>query len=316
MAFHSLNALSAGQSILLGIFGTLLRYGDMASPGSSLVPADIEGICLVDEIDAHIHVDMQSKILPKLIRIFPRIQFIITNHSPLFVLGMEREFGLDGVQVIEMPSGLPVAAESYVEFGKALELMSATRAFTARAFANVKSADKPIVYVEGETDAPYLKCAAKLLSKVGVIEKCDIEWIGAIDENGQAFNTGKDALKHALSIFRANPGIVGRRILLLHDNDSSSPELNYDGLWVRKIPKSINNTKIRAGIENLLKEDCIEDRFYEEKTKTKDNGDIIITRVLKKSELCEYLCVYGEVDDFSEFESAIQIIEDFLQSGS
>jgi hypothetical protein len=78
LAFHNLNALSAGQSILLGIFGTLLRYGDLSTNGPALAAQNIEGICLVDEIDAHIHIDLQSRVLPGLIKMFPKVQFILT----------------------------------------------------------------------------------------------------------------------------------------------------------------------------------------------------------------------------------------------
>lgn len=46
---------------------------------------DLEGIVLIDEIETHLHVDLQKKILPFLTAFFPKIQFIVTTHSP-FVL--------------------------------------------------------------------------------------------------------------------------------------------------------------------------------------------------------------------------------------
>ena len=85
----SLDALSAGHSTLLGIFGTILRYADYGS--RAFTPAEISGICLVDEIDAHMHVDLQYRAVPSLLRLFPKIQFIVSSHSPLLVLGMERD---------------------------------------------------------------------------------------------------------------------------------------------------------------------------------------------------------------------------------
>ncbi|NDV56598.1 AAA family ATPase [Bacteroides sp. 519] len=47
---------------------------------------DKEGIVLIDEIETHLHLELQRLILPLLTRIFPNIQFIVTTHSP-FVLG-------------------------------------------------------------------------------------------------------------------------------------------------------------------------------------------------------------------------------------
>lgn len=41
---------------------------------------------LVDEIETHLHVDLQKKVLPFLISFFPKIQFIVTTHSPFVYL--------------------------------------------------------------------------------------------------------------------------------------------------------------------------------------------------------------------------------------
>jgi AAA15 family ATPase/GTPase len=50
------------------------------------VPAyDMQGVVLVDEIETHLHVALQKKVLPFLTSFFPNIQFIVTTHSP-FVL--------------------------------------------------------------------------------------------------------------------------------------------------------------------------------------------------------------------------------------
>jgi predicted ATP-binding protein involved in virulence len=50
---------------------------------------DVQGIVLIDEIDAHLHIDLQKKIFPFLIRFFPRIQFIVTTHSPFVLSSIE-----------------------------------------------------------------------------------------------------------------------------------------------------------------------------------------------------------------------------------
>jgi len=309
----SLDALSSGQSILLGMFGTILRYGDISRDGPQLDLASIEGICLVDEIDAHIHVELQHKILPKLIKLFPKVQFLLSSHSPIFVLGMEKEFGSEGIQVVEMPDGIPVGAETYAEFGRALEALAATGAFTEKVVFEARAAGKPIVYVEGETDAPYLKRAAQLLGKAELLDRCDIEWIGNKDENGQGFHTGKDALKHTLSVLRANPNLVKRNILLLHDNDSNISNLDYDGFAVRRLPVNDGNQKVRAGIENLLSQNCIEDKFYQTRETKKLNGDSNRSRTLRKRELCDSVCANGTADDFIAFGAALEIIESYLE---
>jgi predicted ATP-binding protein involved in virulence len=53
----------------------------------------IEGIVLVDEIDSHLHPIWQRDIGFRLRRVFPKVQFIVTSHSP-FVAQAATEDGL------------------------------------------------------------------------------------------------------------------------------------------------------------------------------------------------------------------------------
>ena len=46
---------------------------------------ELSGIVIIDEIDAHLHVSLQKKILSFLDNSYPNIQFIVSTHSP-FVL--------------------------------------------------------------------------------------------------------------------------------------------------------------------------------------------------------------------------------------
>lgn len=308
----NLDALSGGQSILLGLFGTLLRYADQSETGPTLNLQSAKGICIVDEIDSHIHVDLQHRILPSLIRLFPRIQFIVSSHSPLFVLGMEKEFGSDGFQLVEMPSGHSVTAETYSEFGKAMEALTATAAFNDRLLSETSKQDVPIIFVEGETDTPYLRRAAELLGRSALLTKCDIQWIGAKDDKGQGFHTGKAALDHTLAVLRANPRLANRPILLLYDNDAKKADADFDKFAVRSMPTNVDNTKVTAGIENLLSESSITDEDYQTVESQKPNGEILIRKTLRKTELCERVCSGGSDKDFVGFSMALDIIEKFL----
>jgi AAA domain, putative AbiEii toxin, Type IV TA system len=49
--------------------------------------SEISGITIIDEVEKHLHPSLQRFIISKLSNIFPRIQFIITTHSPLCVAG-------------------------------------------------------------------------------------------------------------------------------------------------------------------------------------------------------------------------------------
>lgn len=44
-----------------------------------------EGVVLIDEIELHLHPTLQQEILQRLRKTFPKIQFIVTTHSPLVI---------------------------------------------------------------------------------------------------------------------------------------------------------------------------------------------------------------------------------------
>lgn len=48
---------------------------------------DSEGIVLIDEIDVHLHPRWKIEIVNLLRKVFPRVQFIVTTHDPLCLLG-------------------------------------------------------------------------------------------------------------------------------------------------------------------------------------------------------------------------------------
>jgi predicted ATPase len=147
----SLDNLSAGQSSLVSIFATLVRYGEIGSTISKTLN-NIEGICLVDEIDAHLHSDLQHDALPRLIKLLPKVQFIVTAHSPLLPLGLQNAFEAGGISIIELPGGATIDAEIYSEFARSLEHFRSTRAFETSVQQRVGHQEKALILCEGETD--------------------------------------------------------------------------------------------------------------------------------------------------------------------
>ncbi len=77
------NTMSSGYAAVFDIINDLIIR--MEAQSGLRTEFDMEGIVLVDEIETHLHLELQKKILPILTNLFPNIQFIITTHSP-FVL--------------------------------------------------------------------------------------------------------------------------------------------------------------------------------------------------------------------------------------
>lgn len=81
--------LSSGfQSTIAWIADLLGHYAlDM---GRVVSPSEMRGIVLIDELDLHLHPRWQMQLVPTLRRIFPKLQFIATTHSPLILPGLQR----------------------------------------------------------------------------------------------------------------------------------------------------------------------------------------------------------------------------------
>ena len=50
---------------------------------------NLPGIVIIDEIETHLHLELQRNILPFLTKFFPNIQFIVTSHSPFILNSIE-----------------------------------------------------------------------------------------------------------------------------------------------------------------------------------------------------------------------------------
>ena len=79
----SLNELSDGYSSILRILSDLIMRMDQNwLHTNQLSEYNKEGVVLIDEVETHLHIELQRKILPFLTKFFPRLQFIVSTHSP------------------------------------------------------------------------------------------------------------------------------------------------------------------------------------------------------------------------------------------
>ena len=78
--------LASGLRSLVGMLGDML-IRLFAMQREITDPAKLKGIVLIDEIDVHLHPILQRKLVEDLTNTFPRIQFIVSTHSPIPILG-------------------------------------------------------------------------------------------------------------------------------------------------------------------------------------------------------------------------------------
>ncbi|MFR8170114.1 MAG: AAA family ATPase [Marvinbryantia sp.] len=95
--------LSDGYSSVIHIVSDLiLRMDRNWLLGDGLSEYDAEGIVLIDELETHLHIELQKKILPFLTEFFPRIQFIVTTHSPYILNSVSNAKAYDLERCVEL----------------------------------------------------------------------------------------------------------------------------------------------------------------------------------------------------------------------
>ncbi|MBK3518786.1 AAA family ATPase [Carboxylicivirga marina] len=87
------NELSDGYSAIIDIVADLILK--MQSPDNITRAFQKEGIVLIDEIETHLHLELQKTILPFLTKVFPNIQFIVTTHSPFVLSSIDNAVAYD-----------------------------------------------------------------------------------------------------------------------------------------------------------------------------------------------------------------------------
>ena len=302
--------MSSGEASLLNLFLTILRDFDMT--GASFRDAsDVRGIVVVDEIDLHLHATHQYQVLPNLIRLLPNVQFIVTSHSPLFVLGMEALFGEDGFALHRLPEGYQISPEEFSEFASAYRAFAKTGTFAHEIRHAIASAQKPTIYVEGTTDRDYLSAAAKLLGYEGLLAMVDLKHAG-----------GDGDLK---SIWKAIPKLDDHftpvKTILISDCDSSNPVGTRGRVVSIRFPEEEH--PIRKGVENLFSKETLE-RARAHKVALVDVAPAYTRPVRGRNEttpedwsvhpgekrnLCDWICESGTAEDFKYFRPVFESLK-------
>ena len=306
--------LSSGETSLLNLFLSILRDFDLCGAPFSIAE-DIRGIVVIDEIDLHLHAVHQHEVLPSLIKMFPKVQFIVTTHSPLFVLGMQRAFGENGFSLYRLPQGQQISSEEFSEFGDAYRTFSSTRRFFDDIHMAIKEAQKPVLLTEGEIDQKYLKRAYELLGKQTLLESVDIKDGG-----------GRGNLANVWKHYRYPvTDLISQKVLLLFDCDKNRPNENQGNLFQRTVPLQSDNP-VEKGIENLFSKTTLErasqhkpafiDIEHEHRGIERGVEITIPERWAvnsnEKMNLCDWLCENGTQEDFRHFQVIFDLVEEVI----
>lgn len=204
--------LSSGESSLLCMFGELLRQADNNKNNISL--AEISGIVLVDEIDKHLHISLQKEVLPVLLNLFPKVQFIVSSHSPFLSMGLAEE-ALERSRIIDLDTfGIskdPSSSDLYVEvYNIMVGENDKFRNMYQSLAQKLNETTTPLIVTEGKTDVQHIRKAKEKLN----IADCEVEFY-EINEDW-----GDSKLKVLLEQLAKVP--QQRRIIGIFDRDVPS----------------------------------------------------------------------------------------------
>lgn len=82
----SFDKLSSGYLSIVSMMGDMLTRLLEQQPNVKDI-GDLKGVVIIDEIDIHLHPNLQKHLIEQLTLAFPNIQFLVSTHSPIPLLG-------------------------------------------------------------------------------------------------------------------------------------------------------------------------------------------------------------------------------------
>lgn len=108
--------LSDGYSSVIYIVSDLiLRLDKNWLLGEEISQYNAQGIVLIDELETHLHIELQKKILPFLTEFFPNIQFIVTTHSPYILNSISNAKAYDLEKHVELENLAAFSSDELAE---------------------------------------------------------------------------------------------------------------------------------------------------------------------------------------------------------
>lgn len=80
-----LHTLADGHASVIAILAELLIRIDAIQRLRTDYTFIPQGVVVIDEIETHLHLSLQEKILPFLVELFPTFQFVVATHSPAVI---------------------------------------------------------------------------------------------------------------------------------------------------------------------------------------------------------------------------------------
>lgn len=162
------------------VYGSDLMLQNIDGDGGIV---SVPGVVAIDEVDAHLHPTWQARIGEWFLQRFPKVQFIVTTHSPIICRAARKgsiwklptpgsggeSFRVKGIEEERLISGNILDAYSTEYFGKDIERSAQSEADLARLAKLAKRRALGQLSIEEESELEFLR--AKLPTEQLTIER-------------------------------------------------------------------------------------------------------------------------------------------------
>ena len=159
-----LNEMADGYSALLNIVMELLMRMD---DENAVVNYEKSGIAFIDEMETHLHVELQKRVLPFLTGLFPNVQFIVTTHSPFVItsLGSAVVYDIERKERLENPSAYSyeTVVESYFDTDMYSNEMKKVFKRYKELYSKERSPEEEVDFLKTKTELELVPPASKEL---------------------------------------------------------------------------------------------------------------------------------------------------------
>ncbi len=172
---------------------------------------------------------------------------------------------------------------------------------------------KPIIFLEGDHDITYIKRAAELLDKSGILDKVELR-------QREGF---RNLDKLWIEINKESWETVPQTKIFLYDCDTLKVNEDFGHHFKRIIP-TLEKGIVKTGIENLFPEALISRAIKEKKAFIDFKTESGIKRGVEykkefcevnkdeKKNFCDWACENGTKEDFDNFNIIFEIIESLI----
>ena len=210
--------LSSGEIMVFCIFLNIIKN---AKNFKSL--NDVKGVVLIDEIDETLHIDFCKKVLPEMMSLFPKIQFIVTSHSPFFLLGMKDKFN-NNFKLLSLPNMIENDIYDFEEIRKTYEVVNKDYSNILKQnndlVKKILAYEKPIIITEGVTDVKHLKSSLISLQEEGKFSSIDVLFNDKISE-------GINVIEN-FALLLAKSNISNNKVIFIFDCDTKLKEIKLN----------------------------------------------------------------------------------------